>query len=79
MATASDLGRKATHVREQLVTMLSRAKIFITEAPEHPLESARVVIAKTESTVRKYPLVSLGLVFGTGLCLGALLTRKSRG
>jgi ElaB/YqjD/DUF883 family membrane-anchored ribosome-binding protein len=78
LVTADDLSRTALHARQGLVDTLRRAKAFILEVQDHPLESARVVIAKTESTVKKYPLVSLAAAFGTGICLGALLARNSR-
>ena len=78
LVTADDLSRTALHARQSLVDTLRRAKTFILEVQDHPLESARIVIAKTESTVKKYPFVSLAAAFGTGICLGAILNRHSR-
>ncbi len=78
LMTADDLSRTALHARQGLVETLRRAKDFIREAQQHPLESARVVIAKTESTVKKYPLASLAAAFGVGLSLGAILSHQAR-
>jgi ElaB/YqjD/DUF883 family membrane-anchored ribosome-binding protein len=78
MATADDLTQAARQARDQLGAMIVRAKDFMIEAQEHPLESARIVIDQTETTVRKHPLASVAVAFGAGLCLGTLLSRRSR-
>lgn len=78
LVTADDLSRTALQAREGLVDALRRAKNFISEAQENPLESARLVMAKTESTVKKHPFVALAAAFGAGLCVGAVLVRQLR-
>jgi ElaB/YqjD/DUF883 family membrane-anchored ribosome-binding protein len=78
MATAEDLNEAARQARDQLGAMIVRAKNFIIEAQDHPLESARVVIDRTESAVRRHPLASLAVAFGAGLCVGTWLSRRGR-
>ena len=78
MATAEDLNQAAKQARDRLAAMIVRAKDFMIEVQEHPLDSARLVIDRTESVVKKHPLPALAVAFGAGLCVGALLTRRDR-
>ncbi len=78
MTAAEDLGQAAREARERLAQMIDRAKDFIVEAQEHPIESVRLVVARTEATVKKHPLASVAVAFGAGLCVGALLSRRGR-
>ena len=68
-ATGATLAEES---KEQLRTALERVKSRSEKIKEHALASARA----TDRLIRKHPYSSLGLVFGVGLLVGALLKRR---
>lgn len=74
--TAGDMSDKAKEARSRVAAALENAKASCLELQEQSLESARVAAKKTDETIRAHPYESIGLAFGIGLLLGAVLRRK---
>ncbi|HYD85258.1 MAG TPA: DUF883 family protein [Opitutus sp.] len=74
--TANDMGEKAKETRERLAAALERAKASYSEMQDYGIESAKVAAKKADEAIRSHPYESVGIAFGVGLLLGALLRRK---
>ena len=71
-ATAGQAGEKISEVRKRLATALESAK-----ATCHRLEEKTIAAAKaTDQTIRDHPYESIGIAFGVGVLLGALINRR---
>jgi ElaB/YqjD/DUF883 family membrane-anchored ribosome-binding protein len=71
-ATAGQAGEKLTQVRARLAAALESAKETCQE-----LEQKTVAAAKsTDKVIREHPYESIGVAFGVGLLLGALVGRR---
>jgi ElaB/YqjD/DUF883 family membrane-anchored ribosome-binding protein len=75
-ATAGDLSDKAKDARVRVSAALDRAKASYEEIQDQGIESARAAAAKADETIRAHPYESLGIAFGVGVLLGALLRRR---
>lgn len=74
--TANDASEKAKEARARLNVALDKAKATYEEMQKQGVESARAAVKKADETVRAHPYESMGIAFGVGLLLGALLQRK---
>lgn len=75
-ATASDASDKAQEARSRLMAALERAKGTLERVQTQTVESAKAAARKADDTIRAHPYESIGIAFGFGLLLGALLRRK---
>jgi ElaB/YqjD/DUF883 family membrane-anchored ribosome-binding protein len=75
-ATAADVSDKAKEARSRVTAALERAKSTCTELQEHGVESAKAAVKQADDTIRAHPYEAIGIAFGLGLLLGALLRRK---
>lgn len=75
-ATAGDVSDKAKEAREKLAAGLEKAKSTYAHLQAQGIESAKAAAKKADATIRTHPYESIGVAFGVGLLLGALLRRK---
>lgn len=75
-ATADDASEKAKEARVRLMAALDRAKANYDDFQARGVESAKAAAKKADDTIRAHPYESIGIAFGVGLLLGALLRRK---
>jgi len=75
-ATASDVSEKAREARTRLMEAVENAKTTCSNMQAQGIESAREAAKKADETIRAHPYESLGVAFGIGVLLGALIRRK---
>jgi ElaB/YqjD/DUF883 family membrane-anchored ribosome-binding protein len=75
-ATAGDVSEKAKEVRSRIAGALERAKVTCKELQDQTTANATAAARKADEMIREHPYESLGVAFGLGLLLGALVTRK---
>lgn len=75
-ATVEDAGEKAKETRARLAAALEKAKATYQEFKEQEVESAKAALNKADQTIRSHPYEAIGIAFGVGILLGALLRRK---
>jgi len=75
-ATASDMSEKAREARERLAAALERAKATCAELEEGVVTRAKEAARKADTVIRQHPYEAIGLAFGIGLLIGALIARK---
>jgi len=75
-ATAEDVSDKAKETRARVAAALEKAKATYQEYQAQGIESAQAAISKADQTIRTHPYQSIGIAFGVGILLGALLRRK---
>jgi ElaB/YqjD/DUF883 family membrane-anchored ribosome-binding protein len=75
-ATADDAGDKAKETRARLAAALENAKATYQEFKAEQIDSAKAAISKADQTIRAHPYEAIGVAFGIGILLGALLRRK---
>ncbi|HNQ73696.1 MAG TPA: DUF883 family protein [Verrucomicrobiota bacterium] len=75
-ATVGDVSEKAKEARVRMTAALERAKITCAQLQEQTGATARAAARKADNLIREHPYESLGVAFGVGLLLGALLARK---
>lgn len=75
-ATAEDASEKTKEARTRLSAALEKAKANYDELQAQGVASAKAALRKADDTVRTHPYESIGIAFGFGLLLGALLRRK---
>ena len=75
-ATAGDVSEKAKEARTRVTAALDRAKTTYADLQEHSIESARAVAKQADETIRAHPYESVGIAFGLGILIGAVLRRK---
>jgi ElaB/YqjD/DUF883 family membrane-anchored ribosome-binding protein len=75
-ATAGEAGEKVKEVRGRLTTALESAKVTCSRLQDK-LQDKTVEAAKaTDQVIREHPYESLGVVFGVGLLVGVLVSRR---
>ena len=75
-ATASDASDKAQEARARLTAALEKAKTTYDDLQAQGIAAAKAAGKKADDTIRAHPYESIGIAFGVGLLLGALLRRK---
>ena len=75
-ATVADAGEKAKETRARLAAALEKAKATYEEFKAQEIESAKAAVSKADQTIRSHPYQAIGIAFGVGILLGALLRRK---
>jgi ElaB/YqjD/DUF883 family membrane-anchored ribosome-binding protein len=75
-ATANDVSEKAREARTRLIAAVENAKTTYSNMQAQGIESAREAAKKADETIRSHPYESLGVAFGIGVLLGALIRRK---
>lgn len=75
-ATAGDVSEKAKEARSRITAALERAKETCENMQDQTAESARAAARKADTIIREHPYESLGIVFGIGLLIAVLVTRK---
>src|SRR6266581_4125841 len=71
-ASAGAVGEKAHEMRERLSRTLESAKATCRRVEDKAIEGAKA----TDKVIREHPYESIGVAFGIGLLVGALVTRK---
>ena len=71
-ATKDAVGDKASEVRERLTGALDAAKRTCHRFEEKALDGAKAA----DRSIRDHPYQSIGVAFGVGLLIGALVTRR---
>jgi len=71
-ATAGDMSEKAKLARTRLAEALEKAKVTYRQLEERTVAAARA----TDKVIREHPYESIGVAFGVGLLIGALVARK---
>jgi ElaB/YqjD/DUF883 family membrane-anchored ribosome-binding protein len=75
-ATAGDVSEKAQEARGRLAAALEKAKGTYAEMQAKGIASAKAAAKKADATIRAHPYESIGIAFGVGVLLGALLRRR---
>lgn len=75
-ATADDASDKAKEARARMTAALEKAKATCEDLQAQSVETAKAAVKNTDDTIRAHPYESIGIAFGVGLLLGALLRRK---
>lgn len=75
-ATASDASESAKEARSRLTAAVEKAKATCQDWQERSVDAAREAAKKADETIRSHPYESIGIAFGIGVLLGALLRRK---
>ncbi len=75
-ATANDASQKAKAARAQLSAAIEKAKATYGELQAQGIASAKAAAKKTDDTIRSHPYESIGVAFGLGILIGALLKRR---
>jgi ElaB/YqjD/DUF883 family membrane-anchored ribosome-binding protein len=75
-ATAHDTSEKAKEARSRLTAALQKAKATYSEIQAHGIATAKAAAKKADATIRAHPYESIGVAFGVGILLGALLRRR---
>ena len=70
--TKDAVGDKAQEVRERLTHALVATKRTCRDLEDKAVEGAKAA----DKTIRDHPYQSIGVAFGVGLLIGALVTRK---
>ncbi|HEX5398181.1 MAG TPA: DUF883 family protein [Verrucomicrobiae bacterium] len=75
-ATASDVSDKAKEARSRVKAAVERAKVTCARLREQTVDTARAAAKKADTIVREHPYESMGIAFGIGLLLGAVVARR---
>ena len=75
-ATAGEVSQKAQELRARVASALEHAKTTCVEMQEQPAAAAKAAAKKADIVIRQHPYESIGVAFGVGLLLGAVLARK---
>jgi ElaB/YqjD/DUF883 family membrane-anchored ribosome-binding protein len=75
-ATAGDASETASAARARLTAALEKAWGTCTELQDHGFTAAKAAARKADDAIRTRPYESIGIAFGVGMLLGALLKRK---
>lgn len=75
-ATAGDVSEKAKEARQRVNAALDRAKSTCETLQEQTMATARDAAKEADAVVRQHPYESIGIAFGIGVLLGALIGRK---
>jgi ElaB/YqjD/DUF883 family membrane-anchored ribosome-binding protein len=71
-ATAGELGEKAREARARLTASLESAKSGFYKVEDKTIAGAKA----TDKVIREHPYQSIGIAFGVGLLIGALVSRR---
>jgi ElaB/YqjD/DUF883 family membrane-anchored ribosome-binding protein len=75
-ATAGDLSENVRKARVRLGGALESAKATCSEFQDQVLASAREATRKADDVVRSNPYECIGVAFGVGVLIGALIARR---
>ena len=75
-ATKDDMSEKARETRARLASALDKAKASYRDVKAEGLGAAEEALGKADRTIRAHPYESIGIAFGVGVLLGAVLLRK---
>ena len=75
-ATAEDASEKAKEARVRLMAAVEKAKETYDAMQAQGIETAKAAARKADATIRAHPYESLGVAFGIGVLIGALLRRR---
>jgi ElaB/YqjD/DUF883 family membrane-anchored ribosome-binding protein len=75
-ATAETASEKVNDVRARLAATVERAKASCDALQAQSLESLKESLQKADDTIRTHPYQSIGVAFGIGLLLGAVLRQR---
>ena len=75
-ATKDDLSEKARDTRTRLASALDKAKANFKDVTAEGLGAAEEALSKADKTIRAHPYESIGIAFGVGILLGAILRQK---
>jgi ElaB/YqjD/DUF883 family membrane-anchored ribosome-binding protein len=75
-ATQDDMSEKARETRARLAAGLAKAKQNFKDAKADGLAAAEEALGRADRTVRAHPYEAIGIAFGVGILLGALLRRR---
>jgi ElaB/YqjD/DUF883 family membrane-anchored ribosome-binding protein len=75
-ATAGDASDRVKETRARVSAALVRAKATCEDLQEQTAATAKAAVKKADTVIRTHPYESLGVVFGIGLLIGVLVTRK---
>jgi ElaB/YqjD/DUF883 family membrane-anchored ribosome-binding protein len=70
--TSDTVGEKTHEIRKRLNDALEETKDTCRKLEDKTIEGAKAA----HKTIREHPYQSIGLAFGIGLLVGALVTRK---
>ncbi len=71
-ATAGDLSDKAKEARAKLKVALEKARVSAHQWEDKAAASAKAA----DKVIREHPYQSVGIAFGIGVLLGALINRR---
>ena len=74
--TADYTSEQAKETRARLSAALEKAKATCQEFQAQGVESAKAAVKKADQTIRAHPYEAIGIAFGVGVLLGALLRRR---
>jgi ElaB/YqjD/DUF883 family membrane-anchored ribosome-binding protein len=75
-ATKGDTSEKARETRARLASALDKAKANYQNVKAESFAAAEEALSKADRTIRAHPYEAIGIAFGVGVLLGALLQRK---
>ena len=75
-ATADDVSEKAREARTRLMAAVEQAKSSYANMQAQGIEMGREAAKKADETIRAHPYESLGVAFGIGVLIGALIRRR---
>lgn len=75
-ATTGDLTEKGNELRARLAGTIERAKKTCIDLQDQTVARAKVAVKRADTAIREHPYQTVGIGFGLGLLLGALVARK---
>jgi len=71
-ATAGEAGEKVKEVRGRLASAIDSARATCEKLQDKTVQTAKA----TDHVIREHPYESIGIAFGVGLLIGALVSRR---
>lgn len=75
-ATAENVGDKAKEARARVIEAVAKAKSHYDTLQAEGIHSVKAAAMKTDHLVRGHPYESVGIAFGLGVVVGAMLGRR---
>jgi ElaB/YqjD/DUF883 family membrane-anchored ribosome-binding protein len=75
-ATQDDMSEKARETRARLASAIDKAKASYQDVKAEGFAAAEEALSKADRTIRAHPYEAIGIAFGVGILLGALLRQK---
>jgi ElaB/YqjD/DUF883 family membrane-anchored ribosome-binding protein len=75
-ATAGDMSDKAKEARVRLREGLERVRAACIELEKQTVAAAKAAADQADDLIRGHPYESISLVFGLGVVIGALISRR---